>query len=496
MQFMFVSMARQHAVGAEGADAGDNQASARILSSIIEGKRRVKVVMQNVVVVGGGLAGLAVSGLLAQSGFAVTVVEAQDPERPRIDEPKSINLALSTRGLQTLAALGLRLQVMQYIVPMYGRRMHLAGGADEFHPYDLIGTQAIYSIRRSTLWQLLRRAAETQGVRLQFDRRCAGIDFDERVVELVDRKGQKSRLAYGALIGADGAQSAVRRALVARGEVIDQTTALPHGYKELFIPAAHAVGLDANALHIWPRDDLMLIALPNIDGSFTVTIFLPLEGDRSPRALRTPEALLSLFRREFPDAIALIPNLLTAFSANPLGRLTTVKCDRWSSANAVLLIGDAAHAMAPFYGQGMNCALEDCIILMRSVEEFGDHWADVFAAFECERRPDADAIGYLSEANYAEMSRKVAEDDFRLKREIKGALQRYFPQHFIPLYAMVSFSTLPYAEALARGAAQDAIVDRLAPGLKRIGDLDLELARRLLGGAILASPQQYLEASA
>lgn len=431
--------------------------------------------MRDVVVAGGGLAGLAISALLSRSGFAVRAVEAREnPAMQAIDASRSINLALSTRGIRTLDALGLTHEVMRSTVPMLGRRIHLANGCEDFQAYDLVGNKAIYSIRRSHLWQFLCSAAESNGVNIIYDARCVNVDCDTRIMKIVNHSGRTSQLAYDALIGCDGAHSAVRRALVHSGSVVEETQTMRDAYMELFIPRECGAGLDRHSLHIWPRDDHMLVALPNVDGSFTATLFLPLEDDRSHDLLQTRQTLAPMFCEKFPDAVLLIPDLPNALMNNPLARLFTVKCRPWSDGKSILLIGDAAHTMAPFYGQGMNCALEDCCVLMRSIGRFIGRWPQILTDFERTRRPDADAITTLSEANYNEMSHQVAEKDFKLRREIERALQLRFPANFVPLYAMIAFSTLPYAEAWARGAAQAGIVDRLAKGLDKVADLDLE----------------------
>ena len=434
----------------------------------------------DVTVVGGGLAGLTIGSLLARAGYAVTVLEASgDFGRSQLGQPRSINLALSARGFSALSELGLARQVEAYLVPMFGRRIHAAPGICEFQAYDLVGRQAIYSIRRSILWQLLRETATAAGVTLQFDRNCHRIDFAGRRVELVDVEGRHFVHDYGALIGADGARSEVRRALAAHTGAANELASLRHGYKELHIPRDLASDLDFNALHSWPQGDLLLIALPNTDGSFTATLFVPLQGAFAEK-LRKPDGLAAVFEDEFPEAAAMIPNYSAALAENPLGYMHTVKCGRWSDGDRALLIGDAAHAMAPFYGQGMNCALEDCTVLMRAIERHGGRWPDVFNDFERERRPNTDAISALSEANYTEMSERVTEGDFRLRLETERALQQRYARHFTPLYAMVAFSTRPYAEALARSLSQQAIVDRLSRGVRRIEDIDFALAESLL----------------
>ncbi|MDP9106331.1 MAG: FAD-dependent monooxygenase, partial [Candidatus Eremiobacteraeota bacterium] len=319
------------------------------------------------IVVGGGLAGLAVSALLAKSGFGVTVVEAREKAAHHVtDASRSINLALSARGLRTLDALGMTHEVMRGAVPLYGRRIHRADGSEEFHSYDLVGNNAIHSVRRHHLWQSLCRAAESSGAGIVFGTHCAAVDRDAQTITISDRAGRTSRLAYDALIGADGAHSAIRRVLVASGVAAETTRPMRHGYLELAMPENHAGRLDRHALHIWPRGDRMLIGLPNAGGGFTATLFLPLDGDGSDGLRRMREPLYSLFQHTFRDAVPLIPNLPEALLDNPIGRLVATTCRPWSNGK-VLLIGDSAHTMAPFYGQGMNCALEDCLVLMECV---------------------------------------------------------------------------------------------------------------------------------
>lgn len=430
--------------------------------------------MSEVIVVGGGLAGLAISALLSRFGFAVRVIEARAQAEQQQGGPfRSINLALSARGIRALDELGLTREAMRSAVPMFGRLIHTADGGEDFQAYDLVGRNAIHSIRRSVLWRLLHDAAERSGAKVCFDIRCLSVDCEERAVAVADRAGRTSRLPYDALIGSDGARSAVRRALVESGRAVEETCPMRHEYLELSISGARAAWLERHALHIWPRDDRMLVALPNDDGSFTGTLFLPLD-DQNECAPRARDSLLQMFRASFPDAVTLIPDLPAALARNPLGRLLAGKCRPWSDGESILLIGDAAHTMAPFYGQGMNCALEDCCVLMRCVERFAGDWPRVFADFERSRRDDADAITLLSEANYKDMSRHVVEGDYKLRREIERALQTRFPETFVPLYAMIAFSALPYAQAVARGAVQSGIVERLADGLECVADLDLD----------------------
>jgi kynurenine 3-monooxygenase len=431
--------------------------------------------MRPVVVVGGGLAGLAISAMLSRAGFAVTVVEARESTHQGSDTLRSINLALSVRGIRTLDALGLTSKVMSDAVPMHGRRIHLVTGDEDFQTYDLVGNKAIHSIRRSVLWRLLYDAALLSGAEIVFGTRCVNVDCGAHSIRVADRRGRTRQLQYDALIGSDGAHSAVRRALVESGCTVETTYPLRHAYLELSISSEKAKLLDRNALHIWPRGDHMLVALPNTDGSFTATMFVPVfHRDDSGKMVQTRSLFAQTFREKFPEALPLIDDFQAAITENPCCLLFVSKCRPWTNAESVLLVGDAAHTMAPFYGQGMNCALEDCSVLIGSVLRFLGSWPQIFVNFDSARRPDADAITELSEANYEEMSHRVAESEFKLRREIERMLQMRFPSSFVPLYEMIAFSNLPYAEALARGTVQTAIVDRLVSEFQRTASLDFD----------------------
>jgi kynurenine 3-monooxygenase len=284
------------------------------------------------------------------------------------------------------------------------------------------------------------------------------------------------------LIGADGSASAVREAIVrkARGEIDEQP--LGHGYKELSIPAASDGGfrMEKNALHIWPRGEYMLIALPNADGSFTATLFLPNEGAESFGALRRPDDVRGLFERRFPDAIPLLPGLVEEFFGNPTGHLETVRCRPWFFEDHALVLGDAAHAIVPFHGQGMNAAYEDCDALNELLADDGRDWNAIFAGFESLRRPDADAIAAMALENYVEMRSTVREPGFQLKKEIAFRLEERHPRRFIPRYSMVMFHRIPYAEAKRLGAIQDGILDELTKDARKPAEVDLALADRLI----------------
>lgn len=413
------------------------------------------------IVVGAGLAGLAIAALLCKAGFRVVVAEARSTPETNATTRSSVNLALSTRGMKTLDELGLLRQVLQAAVPMYGRRLHFPDGREEFQPYDHTGERAIYSIRRANLWHTLFEHAKAAGAEVRCDTRCNGVNLAAGQASLVGPGGVTSQHAYDVLIGADGVNSAVRQALVHGGQTTVASRWLQHGFIELEIRRDQATQLEADALHIWARDDQLMIALPNSDRSFTGTLFFPFEPEKANDPQSERAHLSGLILSSFPETVALIHGWPDVLCSTRIGRILTVGCEPWTHGGRVVLIGDAAHAMPPFYGQGMNCALEDCSVLMRCIAEFHQDMPAALAQFERTRRPDTDAVTALSEANYDEMSRRAFDPNFVRRRDVERALQQRFPAAFVPLYSMISFSTLPYAQALERSIAQTKIVDRL-----------------------------------
>ena len=399
---------------------------------------------------------------------------------------RSINLALAERGLHALRSAGADAAVLQRAVMMRGRMVHFADGTQQLQRYGKDDSEVIWSVSRGELNITLLDAAEHAGAKLHFDRRLDEVDFDACSARLIDdRNGVSSRIDFNALLGADGAGSALRAAMNARADLGERFEPLGHSYKELEIPPTPAgdFRIEPNALHIWPRGHYMCIALPNDEKTFTVTLFLPNEGNPGFDTVRNGAEALALFRRDFADAVPMIPRLADDFERNPAGLLATLYLDRWHVGGQAVLLGDAAHAMVPFHGQGMNCAFEDCVSLAWHLDR-EPNLERAFAAFEAERRPNAAAIQAMALENYLEMRSRVDDADYILQREVELQLAQRHPDRFVPRYAMVTFGRLPYAVALERGRVQRALlVDATrghdAPDSLDWGWIDAEVRKRL-----------------
>lgn len=435
-------------------------------------------------VIGAGLAGSLLAVFLARRGFKVTVYERNRDMR-RHDTPagRSINLALAHRGMRALQAVGLMDEVQKLLIPMRGRMLHDAQGRLTLAPYGHTAVEVIYSVSRPGLNRLLMDAAETSGVKLLFEHSCKDLDFGSETLQLHDHQQHRAlTLPLRHVIAADGAGSSVRRATSKRlGLHVDEEL-LAHGYKELTIPAdpdGHHQ-MESGALHIWPRGGYMLIALPNLDGSFTATLFLANRGSPSFEALKDPAALRTFFRENFADALELLPGLEKEFYQHPTGTMGTVHCPRWHVGDQILLLGDAAHAIVPFHGQGMNCAFEDCLLFDQLVEKHGDDWSRIFAEFERQRRSDSEAIATMALENYVEMRDVVRSPKFLLQKALGFKLEERHPGKFIPRYSMVMFHHLPYAEALRRGHIQQTILDQLTRKAETVEQVDFGLAGQLI----------------
>jgi len=410
-------------------------------------------------IVGAGLAGSLMACYLGRAGHRVHLLDKRsDPRRDGFIGGRSINLALSTRGISALRGVGVADDVLADAVPMRGRLMHAADGELRFQRYGTEPDQVINSISREGLnIRLIEKAATFPGVELSFGRRCTDVDPDAASVSVEDADGRRERIDADAIIGADGAFSAVRARMQRRDRFDYQQDFLTHGYKELTIPPAADGGfrMDSDVLHIWPRGGFMMIALPNADASFTCTLFWPFEGENSFAAVRTESEIDSFFQRQFPDAVPHMPTLVDDYLGNPTSSLVTVRCAPWNVGGRVLLIGDAAHAVVPFYGQGMNASFEDCEILDRVMRGHPGELEAAFDDFAKSRKHDTDALADLAITNFVEMRDRVASPAFLMRKALGRAAHRLFPRLFVPMYSLVTFSTIPYAEAVNRARRQN-----------------------------------------
>ncbi|MEO7430766.1 MAG: NAD(P)/FAD-dependent oxidoreductase, partial [Dokdonella sp.] len=420
-----------------------------------------------------------------------------DPRKQGYGGGRSINLALAERGLHGLRLAGLTDEVMRLAVMMRGRMVHHPDGHTDLLRYGRDDSEVIWSISRGQLNVALIDAAEKAGARMHFNRRLASSAFNSRVELVFEDDTDASHHAHiaASVIGADGAGSALRAAMNDSTPLGERIEELGHGYKELEIPAlpdfpaaslaadtaaalarGESFAIERNALHIWPRGNYMCIALPNAAGSFTVTMFMPNHGDPGFDTLATPAAARDLFARDFTDLLPLVPDFEHDFVANPVGMLSTLYLDRWHLGGRALLVGDAAHAIVPFHGQGMNCGFEDAVELAELLTAHSDDPEWTFAEFERRRRPNAEAIATMALENYIEMRDSVADAGFLLRRELGRVLADRHPDRFIPRYSMVTFTRMPYARAFARGTVQDALLRELTDGRSHIAEVDLSIA--------------------
>ncbi|MBU2663810.1 FAD-dependent monooxygenase [Actinoplanes bogorensis] len=422
--------------------------------------------MKHVAIVGAGLTGSLLACYLGRRGYTVDLYERRsDPRVTGAERGRSINLALSERGIDALRRIGLEEQVLADALPMRGRMVHPLGGEANFQAYSLSGDRAINSIGRGALNDaLLDAAAGTAGVTIHFDHPLTELDPALGTLGFADGSQAKADI----ILGADGAGSATRGLLMAyAGEGFAESVSfLDYGYKELTIPARDGeFALDPGALHIWPRGTSMMIALPNPDRSFTGTLFWPNAGTGSFASLGSPAAVERHFRTNYPDLMELIPNLADDYRHNPVGLLGTVKCGPWQMLGRVALIGDAAHAIVPFYGQGANAAFEDVVELDRCLDATGDDWPSALPLYERGRRENSEAIAEMALANFVEMRDKVADPFFKAGKNVEHTLERWLPGKYVSRYELVSFSTTPYAEVRRRVKRQHQVLGAAALGV-------------------------------
>ena len=430
---------------------------------------------KSITLIGAGLAGALLATLLARRGWQVDVHEKRgDPRLKGYAGGRSINLALAERGRHALRQADADEAVMRQAVMMRGRMVHPREGAVQLQRYGRDDSEVIWSIHRGDLNLCLLDLAARAGARLHFNQRLAQVDFDSSKASFVDdRDGSQHQADFKALVGTDGAGSSLRAAMMQHTDLGERTDFLDHSYKELEIPPDAQGGfmIEPNALHIWPRGHYMCIALPNDEKTFTVTVFLPNEGHPSFATVKSGADAKALFERDFADAIPLIPELEQDWEHNPPGLLATLYLDRWHIDGRAVLLGDAAHAMVPFHGQGMNCAFEDCVALARQLDAHAN-LADAFAAFQSERQPNATAIQHMALENYLEMRDRVDDPEFLLQRQLELALQQRHPGRFVPHYTMVTFMLIPYAIAFERSEIQREILIGATQGKASLETID------------------------
>ncbi len=440
---------------------------------------------QQVTLVGGGPVGSLLAIALAKRGYMIDVFE----RRPDIRESnraagRSINLALSARGIHALDMVGMGQATLDLAIPMLGRQVHPLGAAENFQPYGKDSSQYINSISRLGLNQrLITEAEATKKVKFHFQHRLTTFDPSKKTIGVLDEaSGQKKTVDYNVLIGTDGSASELRAEAHRRGLVttLSEST-LDYGYKELNMPPVSGTqhALVKNALHIWPRGHLMIIALPNLDGSFTCTLFMPFAGQESFESISDEARLKAFFGKYFADTIEKIPNLSQEYFSNPTGRMTTVRSSPWHIAQNVLFLGDAAHAIVPFFGQGMNCGFEDVEVLCQALDQ-KNPIDEVFADFSKSRVIDSNAIADMALENFVEMRDLVAQPQFLLRKSVEAKLAREFSALYVPRYSLVTFERVPYSFAQRVGRAQDKVLLELCTGIQSADQVDLALARSLI----------------
>lgn len=418
---------------------------------------------RSVTILGAGLVGSLLAVILRKRGYEVTIYERrQDMRSAALAAGRSINLAMSARGWKALELAGLKDEMEELAIPMYGRFLHQADGGTATQPYSK-NNEAIYSVSRGDLNKKIMTLAEKEGATIEFEHRCVKVGVaDNRLHFKLPGEVDKT-VEADLLFGADGAFSALRNSYAHTDRVSSAQTYLEYGYKELTImPGKNGEWvMEKNALHIWPRGKYMMIALPNTDGTFTCTLFMPFEGENSFELLNTKEEVTDFFNLRFADAVPLMPTLLEDFFANPTSSLVTTHIFPWHYQDKSALIGDAAHAIVPFYGQGMNAGFEDCSVLFSLIDQYKDDWTTILKMYEQKRKPNGDAVAQLALLNFVEMRDKVADPVFLERKKIEKELGKRYPEQFISIYEMVSFSHTPYDTAMRCIRAQEQLLHRI-----------------------------------
>lgn len=418
---------------------------------------------KNIAIIGSGLIGSLLAIYLKRHGHSITVFDRRPDIRNIEFSGRSINLAMSNRGWKTLREVGLEAEIKKLAIPLDKRAMHVVGEPEYYQKYGNEG-EAIWSISRGVLNRKMIDLAENAGVIFKFEEKVWDVDLPEAKLFTGDtEKGEWQEYQFEIILGCDGAFSRVRHKMQRRSRFDYSQDFIDVGYKELTIPpnqdGTHK--FDKNSFHIWPRGKFMLIAMPNLDGSFTCTLFMPFEGEVSFENIKTEEEAKTFFSTYFPNVMQVMDDLMEDFFKNPTSAMVTMKCYPWTYWDKVALVGDSAHAVVPFYGQGMNAGFEDIYELNRIIKKHGDNWEAIFQEFQKERKPNADAIAELSYRNFIEMSSKTADPKFLLQKKIEKHFANKYPEKWIPVYSRVTFSDRPYAEALALGDAQEAIMQKV-----------------------------------
>lgn len=430
--------------------------------------------MKSITIIGSGLAGTLLSLYMARRGYEVEVFESRpDIRQEKANGGRSINLALSCRGITGLAGVNLMPEVDKIMVPMRARAIHELDGRIIYQAFGRHHEEYINAIQRSELNELLlNRAEKVNGIKLHFNMKLVRLDVHNKLLHFERKDGHPLTKSYDRLIGADGAASNVREILANEHLIKASRTFLPHGYKELSICRGDSHNFAREHLHLWPRDSFMLLGNPNRDQSITGTLFLANEGKNSFAELNNEVSINSFFKKQFPDAYQVMPDLVGEFLCHPTGNLSTIKCSPWYFEDQCLLIGDAAHGIVPFFGQGMNSAFEDCRILNDFLDQYDDDWGRVVPAFFVSRKVNTDAVAEMSMDNYHEIQSDIRDEKFNLKKQLEQELMHRYPEQYVSKHVMVMFTNIPYAEAKAYGQLQNELLDKICSKVRYINEIN------------------------
>ncbi len=440
--------------------------------------------VKKITLIGAGLTGPLLATYLANRGYEVDIYERRpDMRKESISAGRSINLAMSIRGIHALKEVGLFEKIDPLTISMKGRMIHELDGSTHLQPYGQKPEEVIHSVSRAKLnMELMTLAEDTGKVNIHFNQTCTGMDLDEKTLSILDKNSESEKtIPFELVMGVDGSASEVRDAMISNGNFNYEFKPLGHGYKELTIPPGEngEFQMEPNALHIWPRGQFMLIALPNLDRSFTCTLFFPMEGSTSFATVNSADDILQLFNEHFSDAIPLISNVVNDYQSNPTGRLGSVYCDPWHVEDKAVLLGDAAHAVVPFFGQGMNASFQDCTVLNQIMGVHNNNWIAILSEFSNQHVRNGYAIADMAVENYLEMRDYVTDPYYIKRRELELKMERIFPDEFLPRYSMVSFHRIPYANVYAKGEYQNKLMDRILDKYEP-DDVDESLAKRFM----------------